>query len=294
VATLQPGTTVPIPILPTADFAQQIPDEELRQVLLCVRPYAKSSRKWSVPDLLHALRLWGHSSSLPGPHLHKISEEFSCPTSQQIVEVLTSNRCFRERFPDCEFDLLTRTEFGVAVFLQAPTKWVRQVPGCQSHIDKWLACMAETNVPLTAEIETASGPGTVADVLRESQMRFELSGEIEWTTVAISRYYPSPEGWTNRFGKHFTFDSLAQHLLAAPRHRGSCFGIHKLLALVSLLRVHQQVPVLSERIDRAVRDHLREVAHELQRFQHEDGSWTARWSSVEGESDPPGLPGRQS
>jgi hypothetical protein len=203
-----------------------------------------------------------------------------------MFEVLTNNRCFRECFPDCEFDLLTRTEFGITVYLQAPAKWIRQVPGCQSHIDKWLACMAEMNVPLTMGIETASGPGTVADVLHESQMRFELSAEIEWTTVATARYFPSPDGWTNRFGTRFTFDMLAQHMLAAPRHRGSCFGIHKLFALVNLLRVHEQVPVLSERIARAVRDHLREVAHDLQRFQHDNGSWTARWSPVEADSDP--------
>lgn len=161
----------------------------------------------------------------------------------------------------------------------------RELDG-EAHIDQVLATLGSMGVRASRRIHAVEGDYTIADAVRSSVATFVEAQEVEWSLLAYLHYLPPETRWRNRWGDVFSFDSLAQRLVARPLGEGPCSGTHALAVLESMLHADQAYDIISDATTRAVREYLLHAGHMLARHQHRDGWWTASWAS---DSPPAGF-----
>jgi hypothetical protein len=172
---------------------------------------------------------------------------------------------------------VVRTKYGIR-FPTATPAAPDGALGDEIHRDQSLACLAEFGVPLSQGIVLASGTSTLQHVLEDSLANFHLEQrEIAWTALAYAVYLPSVRQWRNRFGRVFCFDDLAKELLQRGM-KGSCGGIHQLVAMTALVRVDAVRPVLSEEVRTRLHAYVSRFVDLAIRSQQPDGSWSIHWN----------------
>jgi len=148
------------------------------------------------------------------------------------------------------------------------------------HRDQTLSTLAELGVNLNATIETSGGDVAVAELLIASINEFHLDQEeISWTASAFTAYLPPQTVWWNRYGEEFSFDTLAQEMMARKLNRESCRGLHLVMSLTQILKTDRITPILTTDIRMAVEAYVRVKMAEAIGSQLEDGSWPLQWSS---------------
>jgi hypothetical protein len=159
----------------------------------------------------------------------------------------------------------------------------------QAHDGQLLAVLAELGIPLHRPLSTSGGSWTVGRLLDDMLANFDLKArEIEWVALAIALYLPPRSGWTDKFGRSYTFGDLVNELMSRTLNsERACAGTHLLYSLAVILRADEEAPVLTAPVRAALRSYLEEKRSLALRTQAQDGTWDVRW--YEGQGDEAAL-----
>jgi hypothetical protein len=261
---------IPLVVTPLYDDPRVVTDEQLRDVLLHLRPRLRHERV-NINHVDHALRFWGLDAEFDDPE---------CLSGVEMRELLLDHNKFKENWGENAPPLLVRDENGIAVRTQ-------QGLSSASHYDHSVAGLGEVGTPLDYPVRTPTSTGTVRDILERTLREFSLNQvEYEWSTLAFLLYLPEERRWISSENQEITFDRLANRIMRQQLNHGVCMGNHRLHTLVMMLRIDDQIPVISAETRIKILDHLRDATARFIASQHADGYWIRSWPS----GRPPELP----
>ncbi len=258
---IPPLRSEPLSFGPLYDNPAVVTDEQLQRVLMRLRPVFRGADT-RINEIDHALRTWGAQADFG---------DSAFMTGQEMRRLLTDHRRFAELYGPDEPSLLMDEDDGVAV---------REMEGprTSAHVDHTIAVLAEVGTPLDFPIVTPTRQATYQAMLEHSLHEFSLNQvEYEWSMATYAVYLPPITRWRTGEGQEVTFDSLAGRLMREPLPRGVCLGNHRLYTLVVLLRIDEQVSLLSPQTRQEILQFLREATALLVKNQHPDGFWNDRW-----------------
>ena len=259
---LPPARDIPLTVRPLYNDPRVVTDEQLDGVLFKLRPRLKSKDLKKINHIDHALRFWGIEAKF---------DDGESLSGEEMRQILLNHERFLEFMGDDTRPLLLMREEGVGV---------RTVEGnaSASHYDHTLGGLAEVGTPLDFEIYTADGVTTVRSMLEHSLRKFSLNNvEYEWSTLAYVLYLPPTRRWLTTEGQEVTFDRLAERNMRERLNLGVCMGNHRLHALVMMLRVDDEIPILTAEGRTKILDHLRDVTARFVKHQSPEGYWLITW-----------------
>jgi hypothetical protein len=235
----------------------------------------------TLATMLHAMRLFGQGVAYTLPGRMK-------PVS--AADIALDEDLQRASFAGKSGLFVTR--YGVRNLVASAHDGVKSPEG-QAHVDQLLAVLAETGVPLTHRVRVDGSERDVRSLLEDSLACFDMKQEIEWTALAYALYLPPKATWTDKFGRTFSFDDLADELLSRAFDRSgiACDGTHLLYSLTVLLRSDEIAPILSGESRRRVTARLRDVSARVVAGQEADGSWSVGWYRSGDRTAAPGSTG---
>ncbi len=261
----------PLVIEPLYDYDDVVSDEQLRRVLLRLRPRLEGDQTL-LPNVDHALRLWGPDAEFGDPQL---------ASGEQLRELLTDHRRFAELYGAQQPPLLIDEGAGVRFRLQ------EGLATC-SHPDHTAACLAEVGTPLSFPIITPERTTTFRAAVEQTLRDLRLKQvEYEWSVKMCVMFLPPVTHWETTDGQQMSFDRLADRMMWDRLPRGVCWANHRLYGLAVLLRVDEQTPILSSITRDRVRVFLMEATDRLVASQHPDGFWNDRWPIAKPKSAEP-------
>lgn len=265
--------TEPLKVIPLYNRPDIVSDADLVAVLDKLQPRFRGQAP-HVNHLDHALRFWG------------VNAKFSDPQSLsgfEMRDILLDHRQFTQLSGKKTPAFLILTPKGVGVRLQ-------EGEASASHVDHTLAGLAEVGTPLDYPVQTAQGEATVQAILEQSLADFSLNQlEYEWSALAYALYIPQPR-WMTREGQQISYDLLADRIMRQGYVQGVCLGHHRLHALVMLLRIDEQTPILSDATRTRIHQHLRAATDLLVKNQKPEGNWDRDWAGTAAAADGEGSP----
>lgn len=261
----------PLQVRPLHNDPASISDEVLQRILTKLEPrFRGPSPKINHVD--HALRMWGVPATFH-------NEE--CLSGVEMRELLLDHRLYTQHWNDPSPPLLVPTDDGVSVS-------VARGPQTSSHVDHTLATMAEIGTPLDYPVITARGEVSLRDLFQTTMKSFSLNQtEYEWSTLVFAMYLPEKSGWLSKGGQRITFDLLADRIMRQRLTQGVCRGNHRTFTLVMLLRIDNEIDILSDKSRARVTAWLADVTDRLIKSQRGEGYWDDQWSGTEMEGTPP-------
>jgi len=257
--------TEPLHVSPLYDNADVISDAQLVKVLNKLKPRMGRVQP-NINHVDHALRFWGVAAEFNDPE---------CLSGFEMRDILLDHRQFSRAWGDETRPFLIEEHDGLRVR-------TREGISSSSHVDHTLASLAETGTPLDYPIITANGETTLQQVFDQALRDFSLNQlEYEWSTLAFALYVPPTRSWISTEGQEITFDRLAQRIMRQRLAQGVCRGNHRLHTLVMLLRIDDQVDILSPDGRTQIVDYLKDVTHRLVEHQHTEGYWEGDWPGPE-------------
>jgi hypothetical protein len=254
----------PIHIAPVYDMPEVVSDEQLSATLTRLRPRL-AGPETKINHLDHALRFWDNEAKFT---------EADCPSGEEMRKILTSFPRFVALYgkeKGSKLPLLINEADGIRVR-------VNEGNMSSSHVDHTVASLAEVGTPLDFPIETPVGPGKYRDLVEYVFNSFSLNQvEYEWSTMTFAMFLPPTTEWRTKEGQTINFDILARRVMRQEQPQGVCFGNHRLYALVVLLRVHEESPILSDEVHAEVVAYLQDMTKRLVASQHVDGFWNVDW-----------------
>ncbi len=253
----------PPTIRPLYDDPRAITDEQLAAVLHKLRPRLRHEQV-NINHVDHALRFWGVDAKFNDPE---------CLSGQEMRDLLLNHDQFSAVWGEKTMPLLLSTKNGIGVRTQ-------EGAATASHYDHTLAGLAEVGTTLDHPVQTPKGQTTVRAMLEYALREFSLNQiEYEWSTLAFAMYLPPVRSWQSTEGQEITFDRLADRIMRQKLNQGVCMGNHRLHALVMLLRIDDNTPILSPTGRQRIIDHLTAVTGLFIASQHPDGYWIRSWPS---------------
>jgi len=255
-----------------ADSVSRSEPIEIRPVVSALIPMAVRDVEWierliqppatgklSSSYCLHLLRVHGLAE-------HLDHGEF--PSGAALLELLLDAAKATGHFGQ---STLIQTRYGVR--FPAAARSVRD-PSMEVHQDQTLATLAELGIPLPYPLSVGGRTQTVRDALSDSLANFSLDQEeLSWTALAYALYLPPSKGWTNRYGEGYSFNELADALMASRLEKASCGGVHVAHALTILKRVDRDWRVLSDGTRMRIGAWLRTFRDAALRAQDPEGFW---------------------
>lgn len=105
----------------------------------------------------------------------------------------------------------------------------------------------------------------------------KLKNWIYQTAMAMAKYLPPLNAWTNRYGERTTFSQLVDHLIAVNPSTQSCGGTHILEALGKIYIADQNQSILENEARKKLTLYLKDEYLEVIDKQSVDGFWDERW-----------------
>ena len=224
---------------------------------------------------LHILRVHGINADFPD---HKLN------SGKSILKLLTDEETGKIAWGQ---PAMLHVRSGVR-YPSKPTYWPNKSFPFETHRDQCLAGFAELGLPLAFPIRVDGCDFTIADVLNDSIVSFQITqDELAWTAIAYSLYLPPNPKWTNRFGKEFTFDILCESLLKTNLAKCSCGGLHIASALAILYQANEEHGILTTENAKSLRDHLSSLVVRAISSQDANGSWGLNWYLNSNHEKPP-------
>lgn len=255
----------PLTVAPEYDRPEIVSDQDLSDVLSRLRPQFRGKQP-RINHVDHALRFWG------------LEAEFDDPKSLSGIEmrdILLDHRRFGQVWGTKTKPLLVRTENGLRARVQEGLE-------TSSHEDHTLATLAEVGTPADYPIVLSKGETTLAEMIQESLKSFSLNQvEYEWSALVFALFLDSPESWTTSEGQRIDFDAISERIMRQQPTKGVCYGNHRLHALVMILRVDEQTPILSKEARQKVIDYLKGITDRLVKSQSAEGYWDKNWDGTE-------------
>lgn len=255
----------PVRVGPLYDDPQVVSDFQLKRVLQKLRPTLRGPRP-KINNVDHALRFWGVEAVFDDPH---------CLSGVEMRELLLDHRQFASAWGEETPPFLISEPSGLRIRTQ-------EGQAAASHVDHTLATLGEVGTPLDYPVILPHGETSLRAVLEQSLRDFSLNQlEYEWSALAYALYLPHVNRWVSSEGQEITFDRLAERIMRQRLASGVCKGNHRLHALVMLLRVDEQQPILSTDGRARVTAYLQDVTRRLVASQHPDGYWDETWPGRE-------------
>ncbi len=268
----------PLAVGPLYDDPRVISDAELRR-LLARLPLAGARGAPAAPiaQVDHSLRLWGRRPPFDDPE--------QLP-SWEMQRRLLDHQHFSLVYRGAQAPLLLDDrdadsgDAGVRVRVGVDD-------ASASHVDHTLATLGEIGMPLSSPVRTALRETTLRSLLEGSLRSFSLhQAEVEWSALAYALYLPPAKRWLSSEGEEVSFDRLAERLMRARAGAGACSANHRLHALVTFLRVDDQMAeageggILAPGARRRIVDFLADTTAAFVRHQHAQGFWNFDWPSA--------------
>lgn len=253
--------SAPLGVGPTYDYDVVVSDEQLRRVLLRLRPVFEGD-KTRINHVDHALRFWTAAAEFDDPRFM---------SGEDMRRLLTDHRRFAEVYGPERKPLLIDEPAGVDVR-------EREGPASASHVDHTLAGLAEVGTPLDFPLTTPTRQTTYRAMLEQSLREFSLNqDEYEWSALTYVLYLPPVRSWITTEGQAVSFDRIAERIMREDLPQGVCLAHHRMHALVMFLRVDDETPILSPEVRQRIVAYLQGVTQALVRNQHPDGFWNIDW-----------------
>jgi hypothetical protein len=267
-----PRALVPFQVTPAGDLTDLVSAAELRTALIRTIPRWDS---FKYGRGLHALRLWGPDAQFDTDRFPSPIRDAHTYSGAELRDLFLDHASLEHMIPYAE-PILRDTPHGIGVMVLSSRSGFE---GHVGHVDCLLRVCAEIGLPTTTRVATATHVGSIADMVAESEARFDSEQECEWSLEALARYLAPRNYIVNRFGERFTLSFIVDRLLKRPMGQGACYGTHVPYALMCVLQIDGRVRVL----DTATRDRITryfEVAVEsIERCQNQNGSWPSRWAA---------------
>ena len=259
---LPPLRDEPLVVEPLYDCPWIIGDEQLIEVLYRLRPRL-AGPKPKINHVDHALRFWGVEAEFSDP---------ACLSGRQMRDILLDHARFAEVWGDDAKPFLGAVDDGVAYR-------TKEGSATASHVDHTMASLGEVGVPLSFPVRLPDGVSNVGAMLHHAMRSFCVNQlEYEWSALAFTLYFRSPQPWHSSEGQEITFDRLAERIMRQRFRQGVCYGNHRLHTLVMMLRVDRDHAILSAAMRAQIIAHLRGATAALVGSQHADGYWERNWA----------------
>jgi hypothetical protein len=258
----------PIDVAAKRYLTNAVSEEELVAVLCGALPLWNPP---SVPSAFHELRLWGRKCAFTKEMLG--AER----TGEFLVTTLLNDDACVANTASPGGNYLLDSPLGIRV-VQAGTLDAVEFRA-EGHYGQLLKVMGLVGVPSTTSVSTSSGRvGTIADLYQDAVMRFSLHQELEFIGCALAYWHPPRKTWNDQFGNEYNFDHLLKSLMATPFGKGACGGGHVAYAVVTILRVDEQYPILSAGMRPQARAWLGALSQWLEAREAPEGGWDKSWA----------------
>lgn len=251
----------PLSVTPQYNRPEIVSDEDLVKVLNRLQPRFRGKSP-QINHVDHALRFWG------------IEAEFDDPLSLSGIEmrdILLDHRRFGDVWGEKTDPLLVHNQYGVRPRVQEGL-------ATSSHEDHTLATLAEVGTPADYPVVTSEGETSVSALIEETMRSFTLNQiEYEWSAVVFALYLNTARDWMTTEGQYINFDVISERIMRQPPVKGVCYGNHRLHALVILLRVDEQTPILTDSGRAKIVKYLQGITSLLVKNQSEEGYWDKNW-----------------
>ncbi|WP_339731838.1 hypothetical protein [uncultured Gimesia sp.] len=254
----------PLKVVPRYDQPDIVSEQDLAQVLYRLRPQFRGKEP-RINHVDHALRFWGIEATFDDP---------KCTSGMEMRDILLDHRRFHQVWGSETKPLLVQNQFGIRPRVQ-------QGEATSSHEDHTLATLAEVGTPVDYPVVTSKGETTLAAMIQETLSSFSLNQvEYEWSALVFALYIDQPQDWLTTEGQRVNFDTIADRIMRQKPTKGVCFGNHRLHALVMLLRVDEQTPILTKAGRENVIGYLKNITQLLVKNQSEEGYWDKNWDGT--------------
>lgn len=251
----------PLKVEPLYDQPDIISDQDLAQVLYRLRPQFRGKEP-RINHVDHALRFWGLEATFDDP---------KCLSGLEMRDILLDHRRFDQVWGTEAKPLLIKEQFGIRPRVQ-------EGAATSSHEDHTLATLAEVGTPVDYPVVTSMGETTLAAMIQETLGSFSLNQlEYEWSALVFALFIDQPQDWLTTEGQRVNFDAIADRIMRQKPTKGVCYGNHRLHALVMLLRVDEQTPILTKTGREKVIRYLQNITQLLVKNQSEAGFWDKNW-----------------
>jgi len=255
----------PIKVTPLYDRPEIVSDEDLASVLGRLRPQFRGKLP-RINHVDHALRFWGIEA--------KFEDEQSI-SGVEMRDLLLDHRIFDQAWGTESKPLLVQNQYGIK-------PRVKEGLASSSHEDHTLATLAEVGTPADYPVVTSKGETTLAAIIQEALSSFSLNQqEYEWSTLVFALYLDTPRAWMTTEGQLVDFDLISERIMRQQPTRGVCYGNHRLHALVMLLRVDEQTPILTKQGRDKIIQYLKNITQLLVKTQSKEGYWDKNWDGRE-------------
>ena len=107
----------------------------------------------------------------------------------------------------------------------------------QGHRDQWLAVVAQSGLPLDAEIKGNDHTFTLDDWIRQAEFDVprNLEREFSWSLIALTAYRDTNHRWVARDGSQYSTESLLGSELEQSLPNSVCGGTHRLIGMAMAL-----------------------------------------------------------
>jgi hypothetical protein len=251
----------PLRLTPLYDNPVVVADEQLMRVLMRLRPQFRGEET-RINEVEHSLRTWGADADFGDP-------EFM--TGQEMIRLLMDHARFVELYGPETLPLLMDEDRGVGVRVQ-------EGPRSSTHVDHTISVLAEVGTPPDFPLITPTRQTTFRAMLEQSMASFSLNQlEYEWSVATYAALLPPTTRWRTSEGEEVDFNRMAGRLMRESLPRGVCMGNHRLYTLVVLLRIDQQVSILTDETKEEILVFLKAATAMLVQNQHPDGFWNDLW-----------------
>lgn len=253
-------------VTPRSNWADLIPEEDLVSLLSKLEPFWEYRR---ASDILHALRLWGPGARFPHRPAFAAPPGVKAPGTDELMGFFLDENSYRKSYDDLP-PYFFRSAYGVGIRGGDDS-------GTTVHEDDFLHLAAELGLRLNTRFHWGDRDFTLADLFAHSFKRFDPQQELEFTAIAYAHYLLPGAKWSNRFGRTYTIDDLAERLSANDLANGSCYATHVPYSIAILLAVDEQETLLSERARGKLKERLRSFSRALEESQGAAGWWGRNW-----------------
>ena len=255
----------PLKVTPLYDRPNIVSDEDLSRVLYRLRPQFRGKDP-RINHVDHALRFWGIEATF---------EDSKSLSGIEMRDILLDHRSFDKVWGAETKPLLVQNQYGIKPRVQ-------QGLATSSHEDHTLATLAEVGTPADYPVVTVEGETTLAALIQETLSSFSLNQlEYEWSTLVFALYLQDSHDWMTTEGQFVNFDLIAERIMRQQPTKGVCYGNHRLHALVMLLRVDDQAPILTEQGREKIILYLKNITRLLVKTQADEGYWDKNWDGRE-------------
>ncbi|QDT42251.1 hypothetical protein Pan241w_23330 [Gimesia alba] len=254
----------PLKVVPQYDQPEVVSDQDLSDVLNRLRPQFRGKEP-RINHVDHALRFWGLEATFDDP---------KCISGIEMRDILLDHRRFHQVWGAETKPLLVQEQYGLR-------PRVKKGYATSSHEDHTLATLAEVGTPVDYPVVTSQGETTLAEMIQETLRSFSLNQlEYEWSALVFALYIDQSQDWLTTEGQRVNFDTIADRIMRQQPTKGVCYGNHRLHALVMLLRVDEQTPILTKAGREKIIGYLKNITELLVKNQSEEGFWDKNWDGT--------------